>query len=205
MLAISTATKKAYIALKVGEIIDYREIDANCKQSENILKEIDFLLEKNNLKLQDVGNFGVVVGPGSFTGLRIGVALVKGLCAGQKNHRVVPISMLDLMAWQYKADANPDGKFTCIINALSGRLFVATYDKNCKKLSDEKMILETELPQMEGDKVFLKEEFAGVLGGISITPETLLNLALKNEEKQTVSAFDVCPVYIRKSQAEENA
>ena len=205
MLVISTATKRAYIALKEGDIIDYREIDADCRQSENILKEIDDILDKNNLTLRDVTDFGVVVGPGSFTGVRIGTALIKGLCAGDPNHLVYPISTLDFMAKEYTSKKEVSRDFYCIINALSGRLFVAKYDKAGNKIGEERMISEQELLTMQEDKIFLKEEFPDFISVVTPSAQVLLELAqeIKNRNKG-IKGQELTPVYIRKSQAEEN-
>lgn len=205
MLAISTATKKAYIALSVGEIKDFAEIEADCRQSENVLKEIDSMLEKNGLNFSEVGNIAVVIGPGSFTGIRIGVSLVKGLCAGDKNHLVTTISTLDFMAKENVKINKPNSAFVCVMNALSQRFFVATYDKNGAKRSNEKMITLEELLKIEKDKVFMKEEMGDLSNAITLSPQTLLNIALKQEKaKKLESASEIMPVYIRKSQAEEN-
>ena len=203
MLAISTVTKKGYIAIEHNGERFFSQIDADCKQSENILKEIDKILDKNGISFTDVGNIAVVVGPGSFTGIRIGVALVKGLCAGDKNHNVIPISTLDLMAKAY-IKTNPSDNFSCVMNALSGRFFVATYDKNGKKISDEKMIYQDELSLLNTRLVVMEEEIA-VLPGVQITPELLLEYAFELEaEGRFADVNKIEPVYIRKAQAEEN-
>ena len=64
MLVISSATKNAYIALEHNEKHVQTTIDANCKQSENVLVAINQLLEENDLDLDSIKEFGVVVGPG---------------------------------------------------------------------------------------------------------------------------------------------
>jgi len=203
MLAISTATKKAYIAIEYNGKNYYSDIDANCKQSENILKEIDKLLEKVGISFSEVGNIGVVIGPGSFTGVRIGTALVKGLCAGDSNHKVIPISTFDFMAEKY-LENQPEKDFACGINALSGRIFVAEYNKNGKKVSEDSMISQEEFSNKTCDKVVLGEEFSN-FNQIELDSISLLRIAkkLENDEFST-SADQLSPVYIRKSQAEEN-
>ncbi len=204
MLAISTATKKAYIGIDYKGKKFYSEINADCKQSENILKEIDNLLEKNNLNFKDIGNIAVVVGPGSFTGIRIGVALVKGLCAGDSNHSVYPISTLDLMSRVYQK-TKKKSEYYCVMNALSNRIFYAKYDKNGKKISEEEMIGLDEANIDIHKMVFLCEEFKNLDGGVNLDAETLLDYALELERTQKgIDAKELKPVYIRKSQAEEN-
>ena len=205
MLAISTATKKAYIGIDYQGKKYYSSIEANCKQSENILKEIDNLLERNEIPLHEIGNIAVVVGPGSFTGIRIGVALIKGLCAGDSNHIVFPISSLDLMSKIYKKHMKKKEDYVCVMNALSNRVFYAKYDKDGNKITKEEMsnIGDGDIDITKA--VFLSEEFGDMPGGIEFDSQTLLEYALELEREQKgVQARDLTPVYIRKSQAEEN-
>ena len=204
MLAISTVTKKAYIALSYNGQESFAEIDADCRQSENILLEIDKMLEKNNITLREIENIAVVVGPGSFTGIRIGVALVKGLCAGDKSHKVTPISTLDLMAKINIEENKPTKDFICMLNALSGRYFICRYSKEGKKLSEEEMVTEESISKLKLPIVTLNEEFKDV-PGVDISAKHILEEGLSLERaKKFVSADKLTPVYIRKAQAEEN-
>lgn len=189
MLAISTATKQAYIGIEYKGKRFFSTVDAECKHSENIMKAIDRLLDENNIPFKEVGDIAVVVGPGSFTGIRIGVALAKGLCAGDNSHKVIPISTLDLMA-----QAVPDREYSCVINALSGKLFVCDY-KNKKRTSEERVVLAEDY---KDNGYCLAEENLN-LRKIEISPELLLDYALSLKDKRE-EAKDLSPVYVRKSE-----
>lgn len=203
MLAISTATKKALIALEHNGKKLYREIDADCRQSENILVAIDDMLQKEGLQLSDVGNFGLVIGPGSFTGLRIGAALVKGFCAGQKEHKVVLISSMDLIAFSAIRQFSPSQSFSCVMNAQGGRFYSATFNKSGKKTKDEHLETAAEVLKGRGAKYCLLEE-AFLPNSVTLSCEDLLELALKKQKKgELVPAKDITLKYIRKSSAEE--
>ncbi len=197
VLVISSATKKAYICLKKGEVEDFREIDANCKQSENILYQIDNILNSHELDISQIDAIGVVVGPGSFTGVRIGVALVKGLCANNKNIKIYPISTLDLIAEHIQCDEG----FACAMNALSGLAFVKGFGD---AKSEEKLLTLTELNSMQIQKFGLEEEDI-CENKIILSPQKLLALTFKKiENENSVKASELSPVYLRNSQAEEN-
>lgn len=203
MLVISTVTKKAYIAVEHDGKEYFSEVEADCKQSERILPEIDKILDENNISLKDIGNIAVLVGPGSFTGIRIGIALVKGLCAGDKNHNVIPISTLDMMAYININKNKPTENFYCVMNALSKRFFVAKYSKIGKKLSEEEMIFEEDFLKLK-DVVMLDEESLG-FDEVSFTPKLILEYAkVLEKEGKFVLADKITPIYIRKAQAEEN-
>ena len=202
MLVISSATKEAYIALKAKDKTAFSQIDANCKQSENILVKIDELLDENNIDISEVGNMAVVVGPGSFTGIRIGIALVKGLCAGKKD-KVIAISSLDFMAKEVLKQ-NPNKAFVCAIDALSGLVYAKGFDKDGKTLFEEKLHSKEEFEKLDFDVFGLDEENL-CEKKISLSSETLLALALEKEEKNEFEDVKtIAPIYLRLSQAEEN-
>lgn len=80
ILSIETATLAGAVALSKGrEIIASLEGDKNTSHSNTLLREIDGVLHRAGLTLAEVDLFAVATGPGSFTGLRIGIATVKGL------------------------------------------------------------------------------------------------------------------------------
>ena len=203
MLAISTATKKAMIAIDADSKKLYCEIDADCRQSEKMMQELHTLLVKNKLTLKDVGNFALVIGPGSFTGLRIGAALIKGFCAGMPEKRVVAIPTLDLMAAEVLKEVKPKGNFSCYMSAQSGLFYAATYNKKGEKLEEEKLLKAAEILQGKEAKFCLAEE-AFLPYGITLTPETLLERAIELEKNAgMIAAKDISIKYIRRSSAEE--
>lgn len=197
ILVVSSATKKAYIGLKTETVEDYCEIDANCKQSENILYQIDNILNCHNIDIKDIEAIGIVIGPGSFTGIRIGVALVKGLCANNKNIKIYPISTLDFMA-EHIIDSN---KFICAINALSNLVFVKNFN-DCDGC--EKLIALDELNEQDIKKYGLDEEDV-CEEKIVLETKKLIELTIKKiQQNKSVDVNELSPIYLRNSQAEEN-
>lgn len=203
MIAISSAYKKALIAVDINGKHGFKELDANCKHSENIMPCIAEILEENNLKLTENETYAVVIGPGSFTGLRIGIALVKGMIAGNKeNKSILPLTTFDLMSYSYTKNNKVEGNFTCVINALSGLFFVCDYDKNGNKITKERMIEKQELDNIQNIKVGLKEE---ELTNILVDPTAVDLLELATDKSKPENFCDInnlIPMYLRKSQAE---
>ena len=130
MIALSTAFKKALIGVSVNEKRDTFELDSTCKHSENLLLSLDALLDKMDISIDQNDCFGVVVGPGSFTGVRIAISLVKGLLAGGRNEKIVTLTTFELMAYTYINQYQPKENFVCIIDALSDLYFVCEFDSN---------------------------------------------------------------------------
>ncbi len=200
MIAISTACKQALIGIEIGGQTIVKSLPSNCKHSENILFTMDKMLDEIGQDLSANQNFAVVVGPGSFTGIRIGVSLIKGLLAGENKRKVVPITTFDLMAYSYIKNFSPDSDFACIINGLSGYYFVCKYNKSGRMIGKEELV--TSLPNCT--IVGLEEEGLGEVN-INPTAEELLNFAKEKLQKgDAVYAKEICPMYLRKSQAESN-
>lgn len=203
MIAISSAFSKTLIAIDINGKQEFIELDEKIKQSENLLKYIDEILDKNQLSIKDNHEYGVVIGPGSFTGLRIGLALVKGLCAGsQEKNKIVGISSLDLLAYEYVKKYKPSHEFVCVLNALSGLGFVCEYSYDGKKNGDEKLVELEKFSENKLIKIGLKGENIADIN-VDYTAQSLLefanNLVLSGKvcDEKTLS-----PVYLRKSQAE---
>src|SRR4030043_1623014 len=79
-LAFDTTSKTAAVALlKDKEILYDTIVNTGLNHSEVILPEIDQALRRENLKINDIDLFACTIGPGSFTGVRIGLSTIKGL------------------------------------------------------------------------------------------------------------------------------
>ena len=82
ILSVETATLSGSVALsRDGEIVDALAGDSGISHSNTLLKDIDKLLRQMQVELSEIDLFAVATGPGSFTGLRIGIATVKALAA----------------------------------------------------------------------------------------------------------------------------
>lgn len=199
MIAISTACKEALISIEIDEKTSFKSLNSNCKHSENILFTIDQMLYEMGKKISQNDGYCVVIGPGSFTGLRIGISLIKGLCAGEDKKNIVQLTTFELMAYSYIKNNDPKENFTCIINGLSGYYFVCEYSCQGEKISEEKMITKNEIENYK-NLVGLKEENLGDFQ-LSPNPQELLELA-KIQSQNLVNAYEIAPLYLRKSQAE---
>jgi tRNA threonylcarbamoyladenosine biosynthesis protein TsaB len=92
--------------------------------SNTLLPTIEYLLSYAGLKPDDIDLYCVAVGPGSFTGIRIGVATVKGLSFAN-NCRVCAVSTLEAMAYSF---ADREGEYVCpVLNARRGDVYNALF------------------------------------------------------------------------------
>lgn len=125
ILAIDTSGKTASCALlRDGALLDATEQDSVLDHSRLLLPLCQSLLERNGLTLDSVDLFASVIGPGSFTGVRIGTAAVKGFAWAQSKP-CAGISSLLTMA----EDAEQDGIYCCSLRARAGESFFAVFEK----------------------------------------------------------------------------
>lgn len=196
ILAINTAFSQTYVAVKSDLGVFLNEMYSSLKQSENLLGLIDKTLSEANIQIADLNKIACVIGPGSFTGIRIGVGICKGLCFG-KNTLRCEANSLDLLAYTF-AKNKQDKPFWVILNALSGNLFARKYnadgtpDGQCKLLKGEDLL------ELQGNVVGLKEEELEMCNHyVSFSAAHLLEYA-----ENLPHTKDFAPLYLRKSQAE---
>lgn len=102
LLAIDSATNSGGVALtRNSEIIGLVMLKAPLRYQESLLECVDLLLQKHSLSIRQVDCFAAAAGPGSFTGLRIGLATVKGFCQGL-GKPAVGLSTLASLAWRFR-------------------------------------------------------------------------------------------------------
>ena len=128
ILNIETATKNCSVTLaKNGETISFREIaEEGYSHAERLHVFIDEVIAESKLTFQDLSAIAVSQGPGSYTGLRIGVSSAKGLCYAL-NIPLIAIDTLQSLAAQIKID---NGIIIPMIDARRMEVFSATFDKD---------------------------------------------------------------------------
>ena len=135
ILAIETATRTGGVAIVEGnEVRGSLVLNTSKTHSERLLKAVDFLLGECTLKIADMDGIAVSLGPGSFTGVRIGLACAKGLAFASEKP-LVGVSTLEALALR---SAETKILLCPIIDARRGEIFGAGYHfdvANCRLIS----------------------------------------------------------------------
>src|SRR5215831_3578775 len=119
ILAVETATRAGGVALARGaKLLASQAGDAAVSHSTNLIEMIERVLGRGNTKLSDIDLFAVAVGPGSFTGLRIGLATVKAF-AVHLGRQVTPVSTLAAVAHASQVQ----GELVSLLPAGRGEVF----------------------------------------------------------------------------------
>ena len=223
ILAFDSTAKAASVAVSDDEkLLAVYTIDNGLTQSELLLPMAENMLKSLKLTFADVSLLAVSVGPGSFTGVRIGTALVKGIAFG-RNVPCVELSTLDGLCENL---AGLRGILVPCMDARRSQVYTATYSsdgKKIEKLTEDRAIpieeLANELKGYEGTPIYLVGDGYGwtkrVLDEMGVktesTPELLLNenafslckLAYrKYTAGEYVTDLEVAPTYLRMPQAE---
>ena len=175
---------------KDGKVIDKIFYEAWQRQSEMMTSELENILQRNNVKNEEIDAVVIGIGPGSYTGVRIAVTIGKTLSYALKT-KIYRVSSLSLLRDESKPTI-------CVFNARSGRSYVGVYDgdeclvKDCVMTNDEltKYISE--------HKSYIVNGELSHLGLTSNEYDTIENLAkgLK-EENLAENPFAVNPVYLK--------
>ncbi len=131
ILAIDSSTKYLSLAISErGRVIASFHRDLEQQHCARIIPEIDRLLKKAKSKLGNIDCIAFSIGPGSFTGLRIGAATVKGLTLDGKI-KVVAVPTLDVLAYNVKESKR---LIVPIVDAKRGNVYASTYSFSGEKL-----------------------------------------------------------------------
>ena len=127
ILALDTTTRGGSVAVVRGgappEVLFESTGDPAVTHGQRLPGEVDRALAACGLTAADVGLYAVAAGPGSFTGLRVGIATIQGFAMAHER-RVVPVSVLDALA-----RAGAPGTWTAAwMDAHRGQIFAALYD-----------------------------------------------------------------------------
>jgi len=129
VLALETATRQGSVALWIDGAVGAREGDPQRTHGERLPGELIDWLDRHGRRMADVDLFAIVSGPGSFTGLRVGMAAVQGLALAT-DRRVVAVPTLGAMAGTW-FDAHPDDPRQVIacLDGQRGDVFVGAYGR----------------------------------------------------------------------------
>ncbi len=219
-LAVDTATKAASAAIvDNGEIRTSFLINHRSMHSRNIMTLVDAVVKEADIKKNDIDLFATTIGPGSFTGVRIGVSTVKAMAYSLKK-QTVGINTLDVLAY----DVYEYQKLICpVLDARNRQVFCAIYNKD----KENRLIRLTEymglkiddlmsmLQKMDRDVVFTGDAYKACASweGFEGFGRYTVNVGDYMPKASTVGLMAetaaktdpalLMPFYLRKSQAEQ--
>ena len=224
LLSIECSATPCSVALtEDNKILSSAFTNVKLTHSQTLMPMALSVLNSSLTKISEIEALAVSVGPGSFTGIRIGISAVKGL-AQAKNLPCVAVSTLEAMAENY----SDTDCFVCSVmdarcNQVYNALFKSTNGEIIRLCEDRALSIDELVPQItelskEGRKIYIvgdgAEIFYPFVGrtenvyladsqrrfqnalGVSAVAERLL------KEGKVTSAKELCPIYLRLPQAE---
>ena len=215
ILALESSAKAASAALWEDGLLGLSLMHCGLTHSETLLPMAEELLKRSGRTMGEVGLVAVARGPGSFTGIRIGVATAKGLCWGGEKP-CCGVSTLEAMAWQ---GAHLTGRLLCCVmdarrNQVYNALFRVEGDRLSRVSEDRAISLADLLPELPEPPVLLGDGAKLTAGEMdmrgmpyTLAPEPIriqsawgVTLAALHSPESAWGEPD--PVYLRLSQAE---
>ncbi len=220
ILAIESSACSASVAIvEDDKILSECYINTGLTHSQTIMPMVDATVKNSKIELKDIDFLAVANGPGSFTGVRIGVAAIKGL-ADAMECECIPVSTLEAMAYNVMGQ---DCIVLCCMDARCQQVYTATFDSTDNKIV---RITEDEAVTIESLEQRLKEYKKNIVvvgDGAELVFKSLadkvpqLKLASANIRYQRASSVafaafnnqdkkqkgrDIIPAYLRLPQAE---
>ena len=215
ILHIETSSKNCSVSISDGEelLCVCEEVSENYKQSESLHTFVEWALEGAEITLQDLDAVSLGMGPGSYTGLRIGASSAKGFCYGLK------IPLIAVNSMETMVEPFLDQNFDCIIPLLDARrmeVYTAVFDGSSGKMLTEteaKILDETSFQEFKDKKVIFVGDGASKAKEIFQLPEAEFNADVypsakylirkavgkfNNKEFENVAYFE--PFYLKEFQ-----
>ena len=220
ILSVDSSAKTASVAVTDGEkLLSECFVNAGLTHSRTLMPMVDNALTQADMKIEEIDAFCVNAGPGSFTGIRIGVAAIKGLalcndkpCAG--------ISTLESAAYNFV----DDNCLVCVsMDARCNQVYTALFrceNSNISRICEDKAISIDELCKelsVYNEKIYLAGDGAELC--FNVFKDKLCNVSLAGENRRYQRAYgaalaavrndnsfapsaELAPVYLRLPQAE---
>ena len=220
ILAIYTSGPVAGVCvMNDGTAVQLIEAEMGLTHSETVMPAVERALSLSQMTCKDMDLFAVVAGPGSFTGVRLGVCALKGM-AHATNKKCVAINALEALAMNM---AYFDGIVCPILDARRGQVYCAAFDTSSgmpvRVCDDDACALEDFISSLPKDKKLAfvgdgvkvnAQKLKNILGNRAVIPPiNLINIRCdavcalaQTKESEYVPANALTPIYLRKPQAE---
>lgn len=221
ILAIETSTMLGGIAV-MGEsegLIFESRLNVKTAHAERLMTEIAHALKQGGMNISEIDVFGISIGPGSFTGLRIGLSTVKGFSYAT-GKPIVSVPTLEAFAWNFPYSPHP---VCTMFDARKKEVYAAVFrwrDDRFERMVDETSVKVSDMVKsLEGKVLFAgegallyRDVITDILGDRALfpplhsmvpSPSNVAHLGLKKALRGEFSGpVGLVPLYLRKSEAE---
>ncbi|HTX72073.1 MAG TPA: tRNA (adenosine(37)-N6)-threonylcarbamoyltransferase complex dimerization subunit type 1 TsaB [Rectinemataceae bacterium] len=216
VLAFDCSSDVLSVALRIDEGWAEASLDLGLKHAEHLMGLVDSCMKRAGMHPEQLDLVACMLGPGSFTGLRIGMATAKGMAIGL-GKPFVAVPTLDCLAWGHEWAA---GVVVPVMDGKKGRLYSALYERGRRTSGWLDLPLASLLGLLDtyndvlitGPDAELLSSVAGERSGFRIDPRAgtgaaraLAELGMRQFSEKGPTPADAGPLYLRPSEAEESA
>ena len=218
ILVLDCAVSKISIAVKFDDKMIAQTYDIGMRQSEILVPAIDDILQKAGITAGDLDFSAITIGPGSFTGLRLGISALKAI---ELAYNVPIYGVSSLQVYSYTAK-NLGFPVLCCIDANKDRFYACLYDENGNEILPDGDYESSELiDKIDFDKLLITgpdaKKFYDILSNSNVHAD-LKPYLLRNSDNYAACLIEIAekmhknnesplqdydgPVYLRASEAE---
>lgn len=195
-LFINTSSFFMSVAILEDKDILYKfEEEIKTDMASKIIPAIELSFENVPFTLNDIDKIFIVTGPGSFTGIRVGVTAAKTIAWALKKD-IIPISSLECLA-----TTQVDAKYKIpMIDARRGYVFAGVYDKDLNSIMPDSYLKKEDLDKYLSDGIIISyDNFDGI-----IKPSPNISLIInKHKNDMLINPHKIKPNYLKLTEAEE--
>ncbi len=202
-LYIDTSSAFLFSAIiEDDKVIGEKRIELGHNLSTNALYEISTIFEDNNINVDDINKIIVVDGPGSFTGIRIGITIAK-VYAWAKKIPITTTNALLSMALSSKKECI----HVPILDARNDYVYAAIYDEEYKELLNPQHMLKKDLLEelsKYDNYTFISNDKFNDIGNIEEYVPDFIKIVNFNKNNKDINPHAVNPNYLKMTKAEES-
>lgn len=199
---IDTSTNYLFTGIvEKNNLIVEKKINLSHDLSTFAIDEVSKMFEETNFDVKDIDKIIVVSGPGSFTGIRIGMTLAK-VFAYCLNKEITTVTSLEAM----KESINFDGLIVPIIDARRGYVYAGIYNGEDEVIPNQHISLEKLKLILYGlgkEYIFVSNDAFNDIEVVKYNPD-ILKIVRKYQNKESINPHLVEPTYFKLTEAEEN-
>lgn len=217
ILLFDTSTQILSIALKCDKFYEERLIDGNFSHSEDLLTEVTAILERAKIKLADIDMLICTKGPGSFTGIRVGMVTMKGFASALS----IPLVSVGTLEAIEESASLYKGAILSVIDAKKKRFYQRLSFNGEVVVPDSDMSPEDIIESLKAyeevlvtgpDAALFAEKITSIEPSLKLVVDcavprnlskAMLKLGLKKYQEVGADDIGEGPIYIRRSDAEE--
>ncbi len=201
-LLMDTSSRNMLVALDVSGKLYVSEKYNTPKHLETLMPAVDGLLRQKDFTIANLDYLGVVIGPGSFTGIRIAVSSAKAMMMVNTKLKAVAVNSMELLATSYAKATGDSEQIAVVIPTTIKKVYYATFENGVR--TSEDCVVEIENLRAISQELKIVSPVIAVPDATiyEVTEQDFANFVNERVEKETF-VDTLSPCYIGLSQAEE--